>query len=111
MLTAIVLMIVAAAMVAFWNAGRAAAERAGQLGRDACRAAHVQWLDESVHVVGLRPCRVQGRLGWERTVRVDYSTDGSDRHQGRLVLRGERLVSFVGPATPTPIPFPDRTGS
>ena len=103
-------MIVGAALVAFWNAGRAAAERAGQLGRDACRAARVQWLDESVHVIGLRPCRAEGRLGWERTFRFDYSTDGSDRHQGRLVLRGERLVSFVGPPTPTPIPFPDRIG-
>ncbi|HZX81652.1 MAG TPA: DUF3301 domain-containing protein [Lysobacter sp.] len=108
MLTAIMLMIVAALAVAFWNAGRAAAERAGQLGRDACRAARVQWLDESVHVIGLRPRRVDGRLGWERTFRFDYSTDGSDRHQGRLVLRGERLVSFVGPPTPTPAPFPDR---
>jgi len=109
--TAIVLMIFAAAAVAFWNAGRAAAERAGQLGRDACRAARVQWLDESVHVIGLRPCRVDGRLGWERTFRFDYSADGTDRHQGRLVLRGERLVSFVGPPTPAPVPFPDRIAS
>lgn len=104
--TLIVLMIVAAAAVAFWNSGRAAAERAKQLGRDACRAAGVQWLDESVHAVGLRPCRREnGWLGWERTFRFDYSLDGHDRHAGRMVLRGDRLVSFSGPVTSAPLPF------
>ncbi|GAB6195240.1 DUF3301 domain-containing protein [Lysobacter xanthus] len=107
--TVIVLMIVAAAAVAFWNAGRAAAERARDLGRDACRIARVQWLDESVHVIALRPCRLDGgRLGWERTFRFDYSLDGADRHHGRMVLRGDRLVSFAGPPTPEPIAFPPR---
>lgn len=105
----IVSMLVLAAAVAFWNAGRAAVERAGTLGRDACRAAGVQWLDESVHVVAIRPCRLgSGRLGWERTFRFDYSTDGSDRHQGRIVLRGDRLVSFAGPPTAAPAVFPPR---
>lgn len=102
-------MILGAFGLAFWNAGRAAAERAGELGRDACRAARVQWLDDSVHVVALRPCRLDsGRLGWERTFRFDYSLDGVDRHQGRLVLRGDRLVAFTGPPTPAPALFPGR---
>lgn len=102
-------MILAAVAVAFWNAGRAAAERARDLGRDACRAAQVQWLDDSVHVVGIKPCRLHsGRLGWERTFRFEYSADGADRHQGRLVLRGDRLVSFAGPASPAPLVFPSR---
>lgn len=99
-------MIVAAGAAAFWNAGRAAAERAGRLGRDACRAAGVQWLDDSVHAIGLRPYRREsGWLGWERTFRFDYSLDGNDRHAGRMVLRGDRLVSFSGPVTPSPIAF------
>ncbi|WP_133478288.1 DUF3301 domain-containing protein [Cognatilysobacter segetis] len=106
----IVLMLVAAAAVAFWNASRAATERARELGRDACRAANVQWLDEAVHAIALRPCRLrQGRLGWERTFRFDYSVDGRDRHSGRLVLRGDRLVSFVGPPAPEPLAFPARS--
>lgn len=105
----ILVMILAAFGLAFWNAGRAAAERARDLGRDACRAAHVQWLDDSVHVIGIRPCRLErGTLGWERTFRFDYSHDGVDRHQGRLVLRGDRLVAFTGPATPAPAVFPGR---
>lgn len=104
--TLIVLMLAGAAALAFWNAGRAAAERADQLGRDACRAAGVQWLDDSVHAIGIRPCRKEnGRLGWERTFRFDYSLNGNDRHVGRLVLRGDRLVSFSGPVTAEPIAF------
>lgn len=102
--TLIVLMIVAAATVAFWNSGRAASERAIRLGRDACRAAGVQWLDDSVHAIGLKPYRHStGWLGWERTFRFDYSLDGQDRHGGRMVLRGDRLVSFSGPVTPAPV--------
>lgn len=96
--TLVLLMILAATAVAFWSASRAAAERAEALGRDACRAAGVQWLDQSVHEIRIRLCRYEnGRLGLERTFRFDYSLDGDDRHSGRLVLRGNRLVTFSGP--------------
>ncbi|HET6397309.1 MAG TPA: DUF3301 domain-containing protein [Pseudoxanthomonas sp.] len=96
----ILLMIAGAAAFAFWNAARAAAERAEALGRDACAAANVQWLDQSVHATGIRLYRREdGWLGLERSFRFDYSHDGVDRHSGRLVLRGGRLVSFVGPSS------------
>ncbi|MCL1635143.1 DUF3301 domain-containing protein [Luteimonas sp. SX5] len=92
------LMIAGAIAFALWNSARAAAERAEQLGREACRAANVQWLDQSVHASGIRLRRgYDGRLGFERSFRFDYSRDGSDRHVGRLVLRGRQLVSFSGP--------------
>ena len=98
----ILLMIAGAAVAAWWNAARAAAERAEILGRDACAAADVQWLDQSVHAIGLRPCRLpNGWLGFERTFRFDYSHDGIERHSGRMVLRGRELVSFIGPASAT----------
>jgi hypothetical protein len=104
--TLIVLMIVSAMAFAFWNASRAAAERAEAVGRDACRIAGVQWLDQSVHAIGLRVYRQEsGWLGFERTFRFDYSHNGEDRHIGRLVLRGDRLVSFSGPVMPAPINF------
>ena len=81
-----------------WTSARAAAERAEAVGRNACEAAGVQWLDQTVHASGLRLCRGEdGRLGFERSFRFEYSEDGLDRHVGRLVLRGERLVSFSGP--------------
>lgn len=102
----IVLMIVGAAAFAFWNASRASAERAEQLGRNACRAADVQWLDQSVHATRLRLCRLpNGWLGFERSFRFDYSHDGVDRHSGRLMLRGGELIAFSGPALATVTPL------
>ena len=97
--TLLLLMILCGMGFAFWSTARAAAERAGEVGRDACRAAGVQWLDQTVHASGLRLCRGEdGRLGFERSFRFEYSEDGLDRHVGRLVLRGDRLVAFSGPA-------------
>lgn len=97
----VILMIVTAMAFALWSAGRAAAERAEAMGRDACRNANVQWLDQTVHAIGLRLCRHDnGWLGLERTFRFDYSINGDDRHVGRLVLRGDRLMAFSGPVTP-----------
>lgn len=100
----LIVMIIAALALAFWSASRAAAERAEQLGRDACRAADVQWLDQTVHASGIRLRRGDdGRLGFERSFRFEYSHDGTDRHVGRLVLRGTRLVAFAGPARATAV--------
>jgi len=96
--TLILLMIAGALGYAFWNSSRAAAERAGVLGRNACKAADVQWLDQSVHGIGLKVARGHdGRLCFERTFKFEYSYDGIDRHVGRMVLRGDELVSFSGP--------------
>lgn len=96
--TLLLLMIAGGIGFALWNSARAAAERAEALGREACRAANVQWLDQSVHASGIRLRRGHnGRLGFERSFRFDYSRDGSDRHVGRLVLRDGELVSFSGP--------------
>jgi len=51
-----------------------------------------------VHATGLRLSRGEdGRLGFERTFKFEYSYDGIDRHVGRMVLRGDQLVSFTGP--------------
>lgn len=98
MSTLLILMLAAAMLFAFWSASRAAAERAIRLGGDACRAAGVQLIDQTVHAHGLRLTRGEdGRLGFERSFRFEYSQDGTDRHVARLVLRGDRLVHFSGP--------------
>ena len=58
----------------------------------------MQWLDQAVHATGLRLSRGEdGRLGFERTFKFEYSYDGIDRHVGRMVLRGDQLISFTGP--------------
>jgi hypothetical protein len=97
--TLLLLMLVGVAGFFFFTAARAAAERAAEIGRDACQAAGVQWLDQSVHATGMRLRRHDnGWLGVERSFRFEYSEDGQDRHIGRVVLLGERLVGFSGPS-------------
>ena len=104
-----ILMILAAMTFAFWSASRAAAERAIQLGGDACQAAGVQLIDQTVHATGLRLTRGEdGRLGFDRSFRFEYSEDGTDRHIARLVLRGHRLISFSGPLRATSVISLDR---
>ncbi len=94
----LILMIVMTVGWAWWSSARAAAERAEDLGRHACHAAGVQLLDQTVHATGMRLRRGEdGRLGFERSFRFEYSEAGDDRHVGRLVLRGNELVGFVGP--------------
>jgi hypothetical protein len=94
-------MILGAMAFAFWSASRAAAERAIRLGGDACRAAGVQLIDHTVHATGLRLRRGEdGRLGFERAFRFEYSEDGTDRHIARIVLYGDEVLSFSGPLIP-----------
>lgn len=96
--TLLVLMLVGAAGFFLFTAARAAAERAAEISRNACEAAGVQWLDQSVHATGIRlRRRDDGWLGLERSFRFEYSEDGQDRHVGRIVLLGETLVGFSGP--------------
>jgi hypothetical protein len=107
--TLLILMIVGAMGFAFWSASRAAAERAIRLGGEACRAAGVQLIDHTVHATGLRLRRGEnGWLGFERSFRFEYSYDGTDRHIARLVLHGDRLVSFSGPVMPPAVVPVDR---
>ncbi len=97
-MTPILILIAGAAVFFWWNAARAATERATQVGRNACAAANVIWLDQSVQATGLRLRRNEdGLLGLERSFRFDYSYDGVERHTGKLVMHADRLVSFVGP--------------
>jgi len=96
--TMIVLMILGALGLAWWNAARAANERATALGRAACERAGVIWVDQTVHASGFGLYRHEnGRLGLERRFRFEYSFTGYDRHPGQLVLRGDHLISLVGP--------------
>jgi len=104
--TMIFVMLAAFAAFLWWSGARAAAERAGQLGRDACERAGVQWLDQAVHAHSMRLRRGDdGRLRVERSFRFEYSEDGVQRHIGHLVLRGEQLVAFSGPTRPQPVPI------
>lgn len=97
--TLLILMIIGAAAFFLISSALGAAERAAEIGRDACQAAGVQWLDESVHAIGMRLRRKEdGWLGIERSFRFEYSDDGQNRRIGRVVLLGQKLVGFSGPS-------------
>ena len=98
MIQLILLMIAGAAALSFWNGNRAAAEYAHILGRRACDAAGVQFLDDSVHLNGYSVHR--GESGWltlDRKFRFEFSVTGADRHSGSMVIRDRKLVQFTGP--------------
>jgi len=99
----VIILALGIAAAAFWFSGRAAAERATEHGRRACKHAGVQWLDQSVHQVRLRLRRSdRGRLAWERQFRFEYSTGGQDRHAGLITFQGIRMTALVGPMPATP---------
>ncbi|WP_162140744.1 DUF3301 domain-containing protein [Arenimonas oryziterrae] len=93
-----ILLMLAAPAIAYWSAGRAAAELAVHHGRRACYHAGVQWLDQSVHLVKVRLRRSEsGWLGWERHFRFEYSSGGEDRRAGLVIMHGRALAGLVGP--------------
>ena len=101
MLSTLLFSIAAMLAAVFWFSGRAAAETATRLGQTACARAGVQWLDQSVHLLTMRLRRgADGWLGLERHYGFEYSSGGEDRRAGRIVLRGRRLHSLVGPMPP-----------
>lgn len=101
MLVELIFLLLATAGLAFWVAGRNAAEAAASFGRAACERAGVQWLDQSVHLLSLRVRRgADGWLGFERHYGFEYSVGGEDRHGGRIVLHGRRLMALAGPMPP-----------
>lgn len=101
MLTPLLALIVFGSLALLWAESRAASELAQRLGRDACAAAGVQWLDHSVMLtrLGLRRDD-EGRLRVLRQYRFDYSWRGDDRQQGSLALLGRRLQWISAPQPP-----------
>ena len=98
----LLVMILVGAVAIWWSTARAAAERAEIVGRNACHAAGVQWLDQTVHATSIRLRRNKnGWLGLERSFRFEYSHDGIDRHIGHLAILGKELVDFSGPLQAT----------
>ena len=83
----IVLLLVLA--VAYWWESRGSKAWALHHARQRCRARGLQLLDQSVVVSRIRLQRGEdGRLGWWRQYRFEFSPNGVDRYRGLLELRG-----------------------
>lgn len=79
----------------YWWDSRRSGEIARQTGFNACQRADVQFLDDSVERKRIWLRRNQkGQLEICRLYFFEFSSDGGQRYQGRIVMTG-KLVSEV----------------
>jgi len=82
-----------------WRDSLRARELAARVSRRACDAEGVQFLDDTVALLSLRPVFERGRLTLRRIYQFEFSRRGDDRASGSVMITGERLDSvFITPA-------------
>ncbi|MEP7208294.1 MAG: DUF3301 domain-containing protein [Casimicrobiaceae bacterium] len=89
-MTEIALILVAALIAWLVFDGLRAREAAIREAKDACRAQHVQFLDDTVRRVHTRIVRNErGTAVLQRTFVFEFSEDGTSRRGGTVVMRGD----------------------
>lgn len=84
-----------ALLVWFWLGAMRTRDLARVLGRNACKQAGVQFLDDSVNVTAIRPRRDgRGFFALERRYGFEFTSDGSFRYHGEIVLLDGRVKSL-----------------
>lgn len=92
--TALVLLILAAAIAWFWQDNLAARERANAAAMEACERLSLQFLDGTVAFARLQIIRgTQSLFAFRRTYVFDYTANSIERRQGFVVLTGRRVDS------------------
>lgn len=99
-----------AAVAGLWLKSSRARERAVDEARRQCMQHGLQLLDETVGLRNLRLSKVAGRRRLELGYAFEVSTRGDDRLDGRLWMRGGRLVSVSLPDVEPPSSAQDETG-
>jgi hypothetical protein len=99
-----------ACAVWIWMDALGARERAVRYGRELCRDAGVQLLDQTVSMTRIRIERVDGLPTLVRRYGFEISLDGSDRHRGHLDLRGHHLGAWSLPHAANLRAVPDVVG-
>ncbi len=97
MLETWLLLLAIALAIWIWMDALGARERAIRYGRELCREAGVQLLDQTVSLTRMRLGRVDGLPTLIRRYGFEISMDGSDRHRGHLELRGHELGAWSLP--------------
>jgi len=87
--------LLAAAVVWFWQDSLAARESANTAAKEACDRLSLQFLDGTVAFARLVLVRVGGVLKLRRTYVFDYTATSIERRQGFVLLTG-RQVESVG---------------
>ncbi|HCA27382.1 MAG TPA: hypothetical protein DEP05_07070, partial [Betaproteobacteria bacterium] len=90
----LLILLCVAAVIALWLDGMGAWEAAVAAGRAACRRAGVQFLDDTVVIVGFRLGRnARGRAAIRRVYRFEFSDTGDNRLEGTVVALGKTVES------------------
>jgi hypothetical protein len=93
--TALVLLMLGAAVAWFWQNSLAARERANAAAIEACQRLSLQFLDGTVAFAGLKIIRgTESLFSFRRTYVFDYTANSIDRRQGFVVLTGRRVESI-----------------
>lgn len=73
-----------------------AREHALAEGRRACERDSLQFLDETVECISLRPARNElGQVKLRRVYRFEFSDDGNSRRNGSVVMMGAQVDSVM----------------
>jgi len=92
----LLLLLVLAALGWFWFDSLSALEIARNAGKQICRNANVQFLDDTVARTGLALVRdTFGRRRLRRTYRFEFSETGNSRLEGQVILLGSRIESVT----------------
>src|SRR6185503_14259614 len=90
----LMLLLLAAAAVWFWQDSLAARENANAAAKEACTRLGLQFLDGTVAFARLALVRVNGWLQLRRTYVFDYTATSIERRQGFVLLTGRRVESI-----------------
>jgi hypothetical protein len=89
----LIVMVLAAAVLWFWQDSLAARESANAAAMDACRRLGLQFLDGTVAFARVALVREAGWLKLRRTYVFDYTATSIERRQGFVLLTGRRVES------------------
>ena len=92
----LLLLMLLAALGWYWFDSLRALEVARNTGKQVCRNADVQFLDDTVANIGLALVRDKsGRRVLRRIYRFEFSETGNTRLEGRLTLLGDKVASVT----------------
>ena len=87
------MIVLAAALVWFWQDSLAARENANAAAKEACTRLGLQFLDGTVAFARAALIRDAGWLKLRRTYVFDYTATSIERRQGFVLLKGHRVES------------------
>lgn len=91
MYSTLLALVILGAALWLWRDSLRAREAAARVSRRACESEGVQFLDDTVLLVGMRPFMAHGRPYLRRIYEFEFSRQGDDRQTGSVTLTGERV--------------------